>query len=119
MALPTVITSGNSTAALISWGSTAGVCREALALARAEGLGVKLLVPWLLYPVAEETYLRFLDGVRTGLVVEQSYQGQLFRILRMFVDLPRGLGSFARSGANPFLPREVVARLREAAATAK
>ena len=105
--------------ALISWGSTAGVCRAALALARAEGLRVKLLVPWLLYPVAEETYLRFLEGVRTGLVVEQSYQGQLFRILRMFVDLPRGLGSFARSGANPFLPREVVARLREAAATVK
>jgi hypothetical protein len=34
----------------------------------------------------------------------------------MFVDLPRGIGSFARSGANPFQPREVVARLREAAA---
>ena len=100
--------------ALVSWGSTAGICREALALARADGLRVKLLVPWLLYPVAEETYARFLDGVRAGLVVEQSYQGQLFRVLRMFLDLPRGVASFARSGSNPFLPREVVERLRAA-----
>ena len=104
--------------ALVRWGSTAGVCREALAIARADGLRAKLLVPWLLYPVAEETWLQFFRGVRTGLVVEQSYQGQLFRVLRMFLDLPRGVQSFARSGANPFLPREVVERLREASAPA-
>jgi 2-oxoglutarate/2-oxoacid ferredoxin oxidoreductase subunit alpha len=100
--------------ALISWGSTAGVCREALEILRAQRRRAKLLVPWLLYPVAEETYRRFLTGVRAGLVVEQSYQGQLFRILRMFVDLPDGVRSLARSGANPFLPREVAERLLDA-----
>jgi 2-oxoglutarate ferredoxin oxidoreductase subunit alpha len=101
--------------ALIGWGSTAGVCREALQLARADGMRVKLLVPYLLYPVPEEIYLRFLAQVRAGLVVEQSYQGQLYRILRMFLDVPPGLESFARSGANPFQPSAVVERLREAA----
>jgi 2-oxoglutarate ferredoxin oxidoreductase subunit alpha len=99
---------------LISWGSTAGVCREALQLAQDEGLRVKLLVPYLLYPVAEEIYRRFLAGVQAGLVVEQSYQGQLYRILRMFLDLPVALRSFAQSGANPFQPGAVVARLRAA-----
>src|SRR6185369_3341929 len=39
--------------ALVSWGSVAGAAREALALATAEGLHVKLLVPRLLYPIAE------------------------------------------------------------------
>jgi 2-oxoglutarate ferredoxin oxidoreductase subunit alpha len=101
--------------ALISWGSSAGVCREALQLARAEGLKVKLLVPWLLYPINEGVYRRFLRSVETGLVVEQSHQGQLYRILRMFLDLPAGMRSFCRSGANPLQPAEVVARLREAA----
>ena len=38
---------------LVSWGSVAGVAREALRLAQAEGLHAKLLVPKLLYPVAE------------------------------------------------------------------
>jgi 2-oxoglutarate ferredoxin oxidoreductase subunit alpha len=98
--------------ALISWGSSAGVCREALQLAQDEGLRVKLLTPYLLYPVIEETYREFLASVRAGLLVEQSYQGQLFRILRMFLDLPAEIQSFARTGAGPFQPTEVVERLR-------
>ncbi|HUI26406.1 MAG TPA: 2-oxoacid:acceptor oxidoreductase subunit alpha [Candidatus Kryptonia bacterium] len=101
--------------ALISWGSTAGVCREAQVLAQAEGLRVKLLVPFLLYPVVEEVYRDFLVTVRAGLVVEQSHQAQLFRILRMFLDVPAAIEPFARSGANPFQPVEVVERLRDVA----
>jgi 2-oxoglutarate ferredoxin oxidoreductase subunit alpha len=101
--------------ALVSWGSSAGVCREALALARGLGLKAKLLVPYLVYPVAEEMYREFFASVRAGLVVEQSHQGQLYRLLRMFLDLPQGVRSFARSGANPFLPSEVAEELRRAA----
>jgi 2-oxoglutarate ferredoxin oxidoreductase subunit alpha len=101
--------------ALVSWGSCAGVCEEALQRAQAEGLRVKLLVPILLYPVAEDVYRDFMRGAQAGLVVEQSHQGQLYRLLRMFVDLPAGIVPFARSGANPFQPAEVVSRLREAA----
>ena len=100
--------------ALISWGSTAGVCREALALARAERLKVKLLVPYLLYPIAEGVYRRFFESVKAGLVVEQSQQGQLYRILRTRIDVPKGVKPFCRTGANPFRPAEVVATLREA-----
>jgi 2-oxoglutarate ferredoxin oxidoreductase subunit alpha len=55
--------------------------------------------------------------VRAGLIVEQSHQGQLYRILRMYVDLPAGVQMLARSGANPFLPAEVAARLHECAAS--
>ena len=33
----------------------------------------------------------------------------------MELDLPRGLRSFCRPGANPFRPAEVVAALRDAA----
>ena len=59
-----------------------------------------------------------MDGfasVEAGLVVEQSHQGQLYRILRMYVDVPRGLASLCRSGANPFQPAEVAAHLCELA----
>jgi 2-oxoglutarate ferredoxin oxidoreductase subunit alpha len=97
--------------ALVSWGSSAGVCREALDIAAARGLRVKLLVPYLLYPVNEDAYRRFFAGVEAGLVVEQSHLGQLHRLLRMALDVPPGLASFCRAGANPFQPREVVERL--------
>ncbi len=99
--------------AVVAWGSVAGVAREAVRLGRREGIDAKLLVPRLLYPVAEEVYADFLKGVVGGLVVEQSHQGQLYRVLRMFVDLPRGLESLARSGSLPILPAAIVERLRE------
>jgi 2-oxoglutarate ferredoxin oxidoreductase subunit alpha len=99
--------------ALVAWGSTAGVCREAFTLAKAASLDVKLLVPYLLYPIAEQVYEDFFQSVKHGLVVELSHQGQLYRMLRMFIDVPRGVKSFPRDGANPFQPAEIVARLVE------
>ena len=98
---------------MVSWGSVAGVAREALRLAQAEGLQVKLLVPKLLYPVAEQVYQDFFASVRRGLFIEQSYQAQLYRIVRMSVDLPAQVKPFAKSGSNPILPSEVLKQLRE------
>jgi 2-oxoglutarate ferredoxin oxidoreductase subunit alpha len=100
---------------LVSWGSVAGVAREAFRLAQEEGIRVKLLVPRLLYPVAEEIYQDFFASVKSGLVVEQSHQGQLYRLIRMFVDVPAGVRSLAKSGSNPIVPQEVVDRLRKMA----
>jgi 2-oxoglutarate ferredoxin oxidoreductase subunit alpha len=97
---------------VVAWGSVAGVAREAVELASREGLEVKLLVPRLLYPIADEIYADFFASVERGLVVEQSHQGQLFRVLRMFVDVPAGVTAFARSGANPISPQDVLTRLR-------
>jgi 2-oxoglutarate ferredoxin oxidoreductase subunit alpha len=99
--------------ALVSWGSSAGICREALGIARAKGLLVKLLVPHLLFPANEGLYRRFFTGVKAGLVVEQSHLGQLYRVLRMMLDVPAEVTSFCRSGANPFAPAEIVRKLQD------
>ena len=100
---------------LVSWGSVSGVAREALDMALAEGLRVKLLQPRLLYPIAESVYDDFFASVHAGLFVEQSFQAQLYRLVRMYVDLPSGIQVLARSGSNPIQPSEVLARLRELA----
>ncbi len=100
---------------LVAWGSLAGVAREARRLAEAEGLRCKLIVPQLLFPIPEGLWRDLLASVRSGLVVEQSHQGQFHRLLRMYVDLPAGLTSFARSGSNPFAPAEVYERVRQLA----
>ena len=101
--------------AMIAWGSVAGVAREAVERCDAEGVRVRLLVPRLLFPVAEAVYQAFFAGVRAGFVVEQNHQGQLYRLLHMYLELPRGLRSLSRSGANPFAPAELVAQLSAAA----
>jgi 2-oxoglutarate ferredoxin oxidoreductase subunit alpha len=97
--------------AMVAWGSVAGVCREALDMAKAEGLNVKLLVPYLLYPVAENVYNDFFRSTQKGLIIEQNHLAQTFKLLRMHINLPEGVKSLARSGANPFLPGEIVAAL--------
>ncbi len=103
----------NAPFGIVSWGSVAGVAMEAVHLARREGIKVKLIVPKLLYPVPEEIYQEFFASVKRGLVVEQSHLGQLYRVLRMFVDVPAGVVSLAKSGSNPIVPDEVVERLRK------
>ena len=103
----------HATVGLISWGSVAGVALEAMALAKAEGLKIKLLLPRLLYPVAEPVYQDFFAGMRRCLVVEQSHQGQLYRLIRMWTSVPPEFHSLARSGSNPFMPAGVLAEIRE------
>ncbi len=100
-----------ATIGVIAWGGVAGVALEAVRLAVAQGLPVKLLIPKLLYPVAEEIYQEFFQSLEHCVVIEQSQQGQLHRIIRMWTNVPARFTSFAKSGANPFSPAEVVARL--------
>jgi 2-oxoglutarate ferredoxin oxidoreductase subunit alpha len=98
---------------LISWGSVAGVAIEALHLAQAEGIKVRLLAPKLVYPVAEEIYGEFFSTLQQCLVVEQSHQGQLYRIIRMWVSpVPSKFDVLAKSGSNPISPEEVLERIR-------
>ncbi len=104
---------------LISWGSVAGIALEALELARAGGLEVKLLIPKLVYPVAEEIYAEFFASLERCLVVEQSHQGQLHRVIRMWADVPRTFTALAKSGANPITPDDIVAALRALAPPAR
>lgn len=103
--------------AMVSWGSVAGVAREALRLSLDEGLRVKLLIPKLLYPVAEHIYQEFFASVRQGLFIEQSHQAQLYRTVQMWLGVPSCFKPLARSGANPIQPAEVLERLRTLAAS--
>ncbi len=97
---------------VISWGGMAGAALEAVRTARAQGLPVKLLIPKLLYPIAESVYRDFFASLQRCVVVEQSHQGQLHRLIRMWVDVPRDFTALARSGANPIPPAAIVQRIR-------
>jgi hypothetical protein len=69
-------------------------------------------VPKLLYPIAEEIYARFFASLQRCVVIEQSHQGHLYRLLRMWADVPKAFEVLARSGANPIAPEDVVDAIR-------
>jgi len=73
------------------------------------------MLPKLLYPVAEEIYQDFFASLRKCIVIEQSHQGQLHRIIRMSVAVPDEYLSLAKSGSNPISPLEVYEKIREMA----
>lgn len=102
---------------LIAWGSVAGVVHEGVEMAIAEGFEAKLLVPKLIFPIAAPVYEKFFRSIERCLVVEQSYLGQLHKLLRMWVPVPASFESIARAGASPFSPEEVCAAIRAAASS--
>lgn len=97
---------------LISWGNVAGIALEAARTALSQGIKVKILVPRLLYPVADEVYADFFKSLRRCVVVEQSHQGQLHKILRMWMSVPREFTSVSKSASNRISPLEIVQLIR-------
>lgn len=106
------VVEGEGDVAVLTWGSTTGAVREALALAQADGLKARLVAPRLLYPAQPEKMAEALDGVKRILVVEQSHLGQFHKYLRAEYDLPtRDVTLFNRPGPLPMRPGEIRQRL--------
>ena len=94
-------------AAVITFGSTTGAVREAVARAAAQGVRTRLIALRLLAPALPERLAQALAGVRQVLVVEQNHGAQLYRYLRAMYDLPGKPASFHRPGPLPLRPAEI------------
>ena len=80
---------GDGDLAVITFGSCTGVLREALARARSDGIGARLVSLRLLSPAQPSRLAAALDGVRRVIVIEQNHTGQFFRHLRAEYDPAR------------------------------
>jgi 2-oxoglutarate ferredoxin oxidoreductase subunit alpha len=106
--MPTVTTAGAKGAGdtLLTWGSTAGVCREV-----GDALGLRVVQPVVLNPFPGERARRALEGARRIIAVEENATGQLERILpgqSIRVD-----GRIRKYDGRPFALDELEARVRE------
>jgi 2-oxoglutarate/2-oxoacid ferredoxin oxidoreductase subunit alpha len=66
---------------LIGWGSTEGAIQEAVDRARARGYKVASLHPRILSPLPDDAILDFIHSVKTLIVPECNYSGQLAQLL--------------------------------------
>jgi 2-oxoglutarate/2-oxoacid ferredoxin oxidoreductase subunit alpha len=98
---------GEGELAVITFGSTTGPVREALARVAKEGVAVRLIALRLLAPAQPERLDRALAGVSRVLVAEQNHGAQLFRYLRATYDLPGKPSSYHRPGPLPLRPGEL------------
>jgi 2-oxoglutarate/2-oxoacid ferredoxin oxidoreductase subunit alpha len=97
---------GNSSTALLCWGSNKGVCGEV-----ARNLGLKMVQPIVLSPFPVEALKEALAGVTKLVAVENSATGQLTRLITTFgIDADE---TVLKYDGRPFTVDELEARVKE------
>src|SRR6266487_3508160 len=71
----------DATIGIIGWGSTEGTIQEAVDRARAKGYKVAALQPKILSPLPDRAIRDFIRSVKTVIVPECNYSGQLANLL--------------------------------------
>jgi 2-oxoglutarate ferredoxin oxidoreductase subunit alpha len=104
---------GDGETAILTWGSSAAVAREAAERLRDQGHAIRVIALRLLLPASPEQLAAALQGVTRVLVVEQSHGRQFLRYLRAWYDIAAETRSLARPGPLPITPGEIVAQIEE------
>lgn len=104
---------GDGDIVVLTWGSTTGPVREALARWRAAGKRARLVSMRLLAPSLPDKLGAALGDAKHILVVEQSHGAQFHRYLRAHYDLPGEVRAFHRPGPLPIRPDEIVRQLSD------
>jgi 2-oxoglutarate ferredoxin oxidoreductase subunit alpha len=104
-------TSGDGDTAIITWGSSTAVVREAAARLRARGHEIKVIALRLLLPASPDKLTTELAGINRALIVEQSHSRQFHLYLRAYYDIEAETRTLARPGPLPITPGEVVEQI--------
>ena len=96
----------------VSWGSSVGAIRDAMAILDAQGIPTNLLYLRTVFPLDGAALTATLKAARRTLLVEANYSGQLGRLIRaetgvLLVD------RLLKYNGEPFSPHEIVAKARE------
>jgi len=102
---------GEGRTAILTWGSSSAVAREAGSRLRAAGHDVKVIALRLLLPASPEKLANELKGVGRVLIVEQSHSKQFHHYLRAYYDIEADTRTLARPGPLPITPAEIVEKI--------
>jgi 2-oxoglutarate ferredoxin oxidoreductase subunit alpha len=108
--LPERVGPRNAPVTLVSWGSTHGAVREAMATLKKKGVEVASLEFTDVYPLDAKKVLDLLKGERFTLMIEGNYTGQFERLLRAETGwFPND--RLHKYDGEPFWPEEIVAKV--------
>ncbi|MBI4355624.1 MAG: 2-oxoacid:acceptor oxidoreductase subunit alpha [Candidatus Omnitrophica bacterium] len=98
---------------ILGWGSTEGVIREAVEIAKKKGYSVGALHPKILYPLPLKRIHEFIKGTKALIVPEVNYTGQWATLLSKRIHTE--LHQLNKCIGLPFSPGEIVAKIEEVA----
>ena len=99
---------GDGELAIITWGSTTAVVKEALSQLGDKADRFRMIAPRLLAPALPGKMYRALDGVERALAIELSHSEQFYRYLKGYFDLPCPVETYHRPGPLPFRGHELI-----------
>ena len=102
---------GEGATAILTWGSTAAVVREARSRLQAAGHEVKVIALRLLMPASPDKLAQELQGIERVLIVEQSHSRQFYHYLRSYYEITAETRTLARPGPLPITPAEIVGQI--------
>lgn len=100
---------GDADIAVVSWGLTASITKEAVGSLRSRGIKAAALYPRLLYPVDKESYETLSRFSEQMAVVESNSSGQLSSFIRMATGLK--VHAITQSRGEPFTSEEITENL--------
>jgi len=104
---------GQGDTAILTWGSTSAVSREAAERLNEKGHAVRVIALRLLLPASPARLKEELEGVARVLIIEQSHGRQFHHYLRAYYDIRAETRTFARPGPLPITPGEIVSQVEE------
>ena len=90
---------------LLTWGSSAGVCREAINRAGEGGIAVKGCFPRMLHPIPDGVH-EFLNSVETIIIAELNHSGQYANMIQ--ADTLRPVIRVNKYTGYPFTVKEIL-----------
>lgn len=110
---------GKGPLAVITWGSSTQVVREAIARAHTKGVAPRLVAIRLIAPAQPEQMASALAGCDRVLIVEQNDDGQFHRYLRAHYHLSGEIHAWHHPGPLPLRPLEVLEQILQLALSEK
>ena len=103
---------------LVAYGTTARICKTAMAKAKEKGIKVGLIRPITLWPFPTEAFDKICDGKKKFLTVEMS-MGQMVEDVKLSVNGRGDVEFFGRTGGVVPTPNEILAKIEEMAGGVK
>ncbi|MGH7707832.1 MAG: 2-oxoacid:acceptor oxidoreductase subunit alpha [Vulcanimicrobiaceae bacterium] len=115
---PEVIGDPDAALAIIGYGSNTGPIREAVARLAAAGTKTRFLQLRTLWPFPEDAVHRFIADAQHVFVVENSYTGQLERLIRYVTGPLERMHPIRKYNGRPFRPIEIIEPIERIAGAA-
>lgn len=109
---------GDADIVLVAYGTTARICKTAIAELRKEGLKVGLIRPITVWPYPDKAFEEVMDTAKEFVCIEMS-TGQMVEDVRLAVNGRKPVHFYGRTGGVIPSPQEVADKIREIAGGVK